>query len=130
MDYPNYEVKQAFLSFLFRYSKKKETESFVIRLYSVFQSNDPEEAMEILKEIFLKGLIWGYFVSRDAYFNFEREFTLKHFLLDTNVLLADVLDFHVHHILAREWFFNQYSGTIFYLRIEISLRAVPDNNNM
>ena len=40
---------------------------------------------------------------------------MKHFLIDTNVLLADVLDFHVHHILAREWFFNQDSDTIFYL---------------
>ena len=40
---------------------------------------------------------------------------MKYFLLDTNVLLADVLDFHVHHTLARQWFTTQESDTIFYL---------------
>jgi toxin-antitoxin system PIN domain toxin len=40
---------------------------------------------------------------------------LKYFLIDTNVLLADVLDFHVHHTLARQWFTTQESNTIFYL---------------
>ena len=40
---------------------------------------------------------------------------MNHFLLDTNVLLADVLEFHAHHALARQWFSNQESDTIFYL---------------
>ncbi len=40
---------------------------------------------------------------------------MKYFLLDTNVLLADVLDFHVHHTLARQWFTTQESEPIFYL---------------
>jgi toxin-antitoxin system PIN domain toxin len=40
---------------------------------------------------------------------------LKHFLLDTNVLLADVLGFHVHHAIARNWFLKQESNSIFYL---------------
>jgi toxin-antitoxin system PIN domain toxin len=40
---------------------------------------------------------------------------LKHFLLDTNVLLADVLGFHVHHAIVRNWFLKQESNSIFYL---------------
>ena len=40
---------------------------------------------------------------------------MKVFLIDTNVLLADVLEFHVHHTLARQWFLKQESDTIFYL---------------
>jgi hypothetical protein len=76
LDYPNYEVKQAFLSFLFRYSKKEETDSFVIRLYSAFQSNDLEEAMEILKEIFLS-------VEYDLHINQERYYQTIFYLIFT-----------------------------------------------
>lgn len=47
---------------------------------------------------------------------------LNEFLIDTNVLLADVIEFHPHHGIARQWFQSQPSTNKFFIPrvVEIS----------
>ncbi|MCC5816482.1 MAG: PIN domain-containing protein [Leptospira sp.] len=41
--------------------------------------------------------------------------TLNHFLIDTNVLLADVIEFHPHHTTANAWFQSQTNNSKFFI---------------
>ncbi|HNN03627.1 MAG TPA: AAA family ATPase [Leptospiraceae bacterium] len=53
LDYPNYEVKQAFLNYLFGFMKREETGSIIFKLYTAFSEDRLEDCIDILREIFL-----------------------------------------------------------------------------
>jgi hypothetical protein len=86
LDYPNYEVRHAFLNYLFQYIKKEEPTASIFQLYSEFKKGNLEECMEIIKKIFLS-INYDIQIQNEKYYQtiFYLIFTLLGFRIQTEV---------------------------------------------
>lgn len=87
LDYPNFEVKQAFLNYLLKKIKSKElSSSFIIQLIQAIQNNDLDYCFSILREVFLN-IDYDIQIPQEKYYQtiFYLIFTLLGFKIQTEV---------------------------------------------
>jgi hypothetical protein len=87
LDYPNFEVKDAFLNYLFRkILNKEEGTPYSYKLKKAFAIDDLEEVIEILREIFLT-IDYDIQIPQEKYYQtiFYLIFTLLGFRIQTEV---------------------------------------------
>jgi hypothetical protein len=87
LDYPNFEVKDAFLNYLFRkIQTKEEGTPYSYRLSKAFGENDLQTCIEILREIFLT-IEYDIQINQEKYYQtiFHLIFTLLGFRIHTEV---------------------------------------------
>ena len=87
LDYPNYEVKRAFLMyFMDKFRKKELSSSLIIKLTDAFQKEDLVKGFQILREIFT-GIEYDLHIPQEKYYQtlFYLVFTLLGFRISTEV---------------------------------------------
>jgi hypothetical protein len=87
LDFPNLEVKDAFLNYLYKkMQKKEETSSKIYELSKALQGEDLETCMEILQEVFWN-LDYDIQIQQEKYYQtvFYLVFTLLGFRIQTEV---------------------------------------------
>ena len=87
LDYPNFEVKKAFLSYFMQKFRKKEAPgSLIIKLTEAFQQEDLERSIQTVREIFA-GIEYDLHISHEKYYQtlFYLTFTLLGFRISTEV---------------------------------------------
>ena len=87
LDYPNFEVKDAFLNYLFRkIQTKEEGTPYSYRLSKAFGENNLQTCIEILREIFLT-IEYDIQINQEKYYQtiFHLIFTLLGFRIHTEV---------------------------------------------
>ncbi len=87
LDYPNFEVKKAFLTYFNQKFRRKEvTGSLIIKLTEAFQDENLEKCIEVLREIFA-GIEYDLHIAQEKYYQtlFYLTFTLLGFRINTEV---------------------------------------------
>ncbi|HMV79650.1 MAG TPA: AAA family ATPase [Leptospiraceae bacterium] len=87
LDYPNFEVKKAFLTYFIQKFRRKESPgSLIIKLTDAFQDENLEKCIEVLREIFA-GIEYDLHIPQEKYYQtlFYLTFTLLGFRINTEV---------------------------------------------
>jgi len=87
LNYPNFEVKKAFLNyFIHKFRKKDLSGSLLIKLTDAFYAEDLERSFQILREIFT-GIEYDLHIPQEKYYQtlFYLTFTLLGFKIQTEV---------------------------------------------
>nr|HNI28038.1 PD-(D/E)XK nuclease domain-containing protein [Leptospiraceae bacterium] len=87
LDYPNFEVKKAFLTYFIQKFRRKEAPgSLIIKLTDAFQDENLEKCFEVLREIFA-GIEYDLHIPQEKYYQtlFYLTFTLLGFRINTEV---------------------------------------------
>ena len=87
LDYPNFEVKKAFLTYFIQKFRKKELSgSLILKLIEAFQENDLERTIQVLRDMFV-GIEYDLHIPQEKYYQtlFYLTFTLLGFKISTEV---------------------------------------------
>ncbi|HMV80405.1 MAG TPA: AAA family ATPase [Leptospiraceae bacterium] len=87
LDYPNFEVKRAFLSFFVKRFRRRElSESVLYQIIDSLQDNDLENCMEVLRQIF-SGIEYDLHIPQEKYYQtlFYLVFTMMGLKIQTEV---------------------------------------------
>ena len=87
LDYPNFEVKKAFLTyFIHKFRKKELSGSLILKLTDSIQEDDLERSIQILREMFA-GIEYDLHIPQEKYYQtlFYLTFTLLGFKIRTEV---------------------------------------------
>jgi|JI10StandDraft_1071094.scaffolds.fasta_scaffold91817_2 hypothetical protein len=87
LDYPNFEVKKAFLTYFIQKFRKKELSgSLILKLTDSIQEEDLERSIQILREMFA-GIEYDLHIPQEKYYQtlFYLTFTLLGFKIRTEV---------------------------------------------